>query len=300
MAEEEKKVTSTRTRKKTVKPQEKNVENKKQTTKKSTTKKATTTKKEGETTKKTAGKTATDTKTTSRTRKTTTRTKKTTTTKAPSSAKKATKQAKKEDKRIDKILAEQLAKVELVEEKQKEISKKESEDKKEEVVKNKKKKTYNPEEIAKKIEAKKKMPKEQKRKLYSKIGLNILVACAITLYFIFVNLGFLHIEGEVLITDLKVFSLTLIAVSIIMFENAYSKDSGTLTLYGIEILITAIISLISIYVYIINKDIFMSYIIIASAVIIAYYIIKAIFMTIYAKKEYKKTISDVKEIIDED
>ena len=201
-----------------------------------------------------------------------------------------------------------MAKVELVEEKQEEISKKESEDKKEEVVKNKKKKTYNPEEIAKKIEAKKKMPKEQKRKLYSKIGLNILVACAITLYFIFVNLGFLHIEGEVLITDLKVFSLTLIAVSIIIFENAYSKDSGTLTLYGIEILITAIISLVSIYVYIINKDIFMSYIIIASASrkMQAFFSIflknfkKAIFMTIYAKKEYKKTISDVKEIIDED
>ena len=44
----------------------------------------------------------------------------------------------------------------------------------------------------------------------------------------------------------------------------------------------------------------MSYIIIASATIIVYYIIKAIFIAIHAKKEYKKTISDVKEIIDED
>ena len=164
----------------------------------------------------------------------------------------------------------------------------------------KKKKQYDPAEIAQKIENKKKLPKEEKSKLYRKIIINIIVACAMVLYLIFINLGCMHIEGEVFITDLKVFSLTLIAISIIIFESAYSKDDGGFAIFGIETLVVAIITLVSIYIYILHKENYIIYISVVSLVATVYYILKSIIIGIHGKKEYKKTISDVKEIIEED
>lgn len=227
----------------------------------------------------------------------TTSTKKTTSKKAPSS-KKINKQAKKEDEKIKQILAEQLANIETIEE----ISEKKANNISQELNTKieKKRKKYNPEEIAKKIENKKKLPKEEKGKLYKKIIINIVVAWAIVTYFIFVNLGCLHIQGEVFITDLKVFSLTLIAIAIIIFESAYNKDNGSIAIFGIETLVAAIVTLVSIYMYILHQEIYVMYIAIASFVSIIYYILKSIIIGIHAKREYKKTISDVKEIIEED
>ena len=237
-------------------------------------------------------------KTVSKSTKTADEKTKKTTKKVPSTAKKINKQAKKEDEKIKKILAEQLANIEAIEEnEQKKIEENSQEVK---VSIQKKRKKYNPEEIAKKIENKKKLPTEQRKKIYKKIAINIIIAWAIVIYFIFVNLGSMHIEEEVFITDLKVFSLTIIAIAIIVFENAYNKDSGKTALFGIETFIVAIATLVSIYIYILHKEMFTWYIAISSFTVTIYYLVKSTIIAIHNKKEYKKTISDVKEIIQED
>ena len=120
-----------------------------------------------------------------------------------------------------------------------------------------------------------------------------------TIYFIFLNLGCLNITPESFLVDLKVFSLSLIAVTIMIFENAYNKDSGKIALIGIEFFGVSIITLIAIYVYILHRESFMILTNFVIMLIDLYYIIKATVINIRGKREYKNSISDIKEIIEE-
>src|SRR5699024_12653557 len=67
-------------------------------------------------------------------------------------------------------------------------------------------------------------PKEQKRDILKKVGINLLIALGVAVYFGFIMLGYINIERETYINDLKVFSLVVIALTIILFEQAYNKN----------------------------------------------------------------------------
>ena len=67
------------------------------------------------------------------------------------------------------------------------------------------------------------MPKEQKHAILKKIGFNMLIAVVIVIYFVFMILGFINIERQTYINDLKVFSLVIIALTIILFDNIICK-----------------------------------------------------------------------------
>lgn len=214
------------------------------------------------------------------------------------------KQAKKEDERIKQLIAEQLVKIETMKTEQPKEENKETETIKKKGIKKdqiKSKEKYDPEKIAKSIENKKKLPKEEKRKLYKKMVTNILVASAITIYLIFVILGYINIKPEIFVTDLKVFSISLAVVTIIIFEKAYKKDSDMLAIFGIETFVLAIITLISLYVFIIYPARYVLFIGAFSIVIDLYYIFKSIAIYTIGKKQYKnKNISDVKELVEEE
>ena len=216
------------------------------------------------------------------------------------------KQSKKEDERIKQIIAEQLINIEKMEDKPEKNRKIEQEkinlkhDKNKSQQKVNKKIKYDPEKIAKTIENKKKLPKEEKRKLYKKMFTNIMIACAITIYLIFVNLGFLNIKPEIFVTDLEVFSISLIVVTIIIFEKAYKKDNDTIAIFGIETLLLAIITLISMYIFKIYPEKYMLFIVCFGILFDIYYIIKSIVTYVIGKKIYRNSVSDVKEIVEEE
>ena len=129
--------------------------------------------------------------------------------------------------------------------------------------------------------------------------INIALAIAITIYFIFLNLGSLNIAPQSFLVDLKVFSISLIAITIMIFENAYNKDNGPTAIIGIEFFVISIITLISIYIYILYKDLYIPIINFIIMIINLYYILKATIIYINGKRKYKNSISDVKEIIEE-
>ena len=210
------------------------------------------------------------------------------------------KQAKKDDEKIKQIIAEQLASIENIEKKSKEIE--EIEEQKRNRKKNdiQKIRKYNQEEIEKKIEDKKKLPKDEKKKIRKRVLLNMLLAAVIIIYFIFLNLGSLNIPKESFVVDLKVFSMLLVAITIIIFESAYKKNKGTVALIGVEFFVTAIITLISIYVYILHKDLYVNAINYTIIFVLLYYIIKCIVIHINGRRIYKNGISDVKELIEEE
>lgn len=202
---------------------------------------------------------------------------------------KAVKKSKKTDDRIKQIINEQLNNVDKFEE-VKEVPAKKKKDKKK----------IDEKQIEEQIETAKKMPKDEKKKIYKKVFANIILGIVVTLYFIGIGIGFLNIDGPTFITDLKVFSLSILAIAIILFEFAYGKDDDKTALYGVEMLFVAIMSLVLLYTCILHKDKFIAVANIVACIGILYYLVKSISIYIREKLKWKKTISDVKEIVAEE
>lgn len=248
------------------------------------------TKTKSKTTKKGASKTNTTKKTTTPTEKKTNAKK---TTKSGNTNKveksKAVKKSKKTDDRIKQIINEQLNNVDKFEE-VKEVPAKKKKDKKK----------IDEKQIEEQIETAKKMPKDEKKKIYKKVFSNIILGIVVTLYFIGIGIGFLNIDGPTFITDLKVFSLSILAIAIILFEFAYGKEDDKTALYGVEMLFVAIMSLVLLYTCILHKDKFIAVANIVACIGVLYYLVKSISIYIREKLKWKKTISDVKEIVAEE
>lgn len=248
------------------------------------------TKTKSKTTKKGASKTNTTKKTTTPTEKKNNAKK---TTKSGNTNKveksKAVKKSKKTDDRIKQIINEQLNNVDKFEE-VKEVPAKKKKDKKK----------IDEKQIEEQIETAKKMPKDEKKKIYKKVFANIILGIVVTLYFIGIGIGFLNIDGPTFITDLKVFSLSILAIAIILFEFAYGKDDDKTALYGVEMLFVAIMSLVLLYTCILHKDKFIAVANIVACIGVLYYLVKSISIYIREKLKWKKTISDVKEIVAEE
>lgn len=153
------------------------------------------------------------------------------------------------------------------------------------------------EKIQKEINKQTKLSKDEKKKINKKIFQNIVMAIGIVVYFIFINLGFNNIEESTYLTDLKVFGAVAIGITIILFEKAYKKDSGELIIYGIEMLIIAICTLLTNYIYKFHYSKYM-YIITSIAMLFAvYYVGKSIVIYVKMKNKALKKASDIHKIV---
>ena len=153
------------------------------------------------------------------------------------------------------------------------------------------------EKIQKEINKQTKLSKDEKKKINKKIFQNIVMAIGIVVYFIFINLGFNNIEESTYLTDLKVFGAVTIGITIILFEKAYKKDSGELTIYGIEMLIIAICTLLTNYIY---KFYYSKYIYIITSIAMlfaVYYVGKSIVIYVKMKNKALKKASDIHKIV---
>lgn len=319
-AEQEVKKTTSRGRKPVVKDEEKVEEvkikkpkattKKTSTTKKTVAKKETTSVEEAEPKKKTTRSTtkkSTEPKTKSTTKKETTT--KTTTAKhrKPKEVEKqeseikkdtkkinkssTTKKSKKTDEKIKQIISEQIQNANKIES----IDKIEEE--KEEIARRKQPVKIDEKQMAQKLEQAKIMPKEKKKGIYKRAFENILVAVIVILYFLMMILGYINIPEDAYIKDLKVFSLATIAITIVLFEIAYNKDSGKIAIHGIETLLLSILTLVSMYIYILHRTKFLF--VIMGGVVLAtlYYLVRSIVVIIKEKRKWKDNISDVKDIV---
>lgn len=152
------------------------------------------------------------------------------------------------------------------------------------------------ETIEKEIKKQTIIPKEKMNKIYAKVFENILYAMVILLYFILINIGSTSIRQDIFITDLKVFSITSIIVTICVFEYAYKKESGKYTIHGIELLILSICTLLSIRIYTIYNRKFISAIASIALLFAIYYVGKSIIIYVKEKKKAKKITNDIFKI----
>lgn len=139
--------------------------------------------------------------------------------------------------------------------------------------------------------------KKEKNELYKKLFKNIMIAIVISIYFIFLNLGSVNIENDIFLTDIKVFSMIILGISIIIFEKAYRKDSGELTINAIETLVLASYTLSIIFVTNLFKFDFRYYVLTSSYIFSIYYVFKDIIIYTRENRKYLRELSDISDIV---
>lgn len=138
---------------------------------------------------------------------------------------------------------------------------------------------------------------ENDKSIRKKIFENLIIAVAIMLYFIVIHFTYLRLEENILLNITKTASLIVLFLSIAIFEIAYHKDSGKITIYGIEILVLSIQTL-TIW-NVINKidTSFQTYIVFSAYAFAIYYILKSMLIYTNEKRKYLKSLSDIHEIV---
>ena len=119
-------------------------------------------------------------------------------------------------------------------------------------------------------------------------------------YFIAINFIYYKLEKSTLLLILKILSMTILAIGIILLEIAYRKDSGRRAINAIEILILAGHTLSIAHVVQVQKFGFANYILVSSYLFSVYYLFKAICTYTKEKRDYLKSLSDIKEIVAND
>lgn len=155
----------------------------------------------------------------------------------------------------------------------------------------------NVKKLEKQIKNRKEIPKEEENKMNKKVFENILIADIIMLFLYFIALGSLNIETSIFITDLKVFSISLIVFTIILFEYSYRKEKGNICIHGIECFFLAVFILSSIYLYNMYFKDFNLIITFTSYIFAIYYTGKSMIVYRKMEKEYIASLSDIEEII---
>ena len=156
------------------------------------------------------------------------------------------------------------------------------------------------EKIVEQITEKRKMTSEVKSGIYKRIMRNGLAVLGMILYMVIINIGYIFANVEVTAILMKVFAMVAIVLTVAVFEVAYRKDSGKITIVGMEMLVFSIIVLYIPQIYANFDKKFCVQMIFIPSFCAVYYIAKCIIIYIKTEKHYQNNLSDVKEIIKED
>ena len=143
----------------------------------------------------------------------------------------------------------------------------------------------------------KKLTPELKKKIRRIFGKNIFIIGLILIYMALLTLAFYKMELNTLSTDLKVLSTGFLVFAIIKFEQGYKNDNEGIFLTGIELLVLAIITLFMTVLISTDEHFFQSIIMGISIFVAVYYIVKSFVIRGKIKKQHKKQVSDVRDIV---
>ena len=135
------------------------------------------------------------------------------------------------------------------------------------------------------IEKKRKLPREVKENIKTKIFHTLLAAVIILAYLVAINLMYYKFEHAIFEQYMKYFALAIIMVTVVEIEVAYRKDSKMLTLIGIELFLCAVLSLYIPYIYLHTTAYLRNSIMILPAVLLIYYAFKS--FVIYKRRSRK-------------
>ena len=149
-------------------------------------------------------------------------------------------------------------------------------------------------ETLEKINKERKLDKKTKEKIQKKVLKNFILATVILLFFIALKLMAINLDKNISILIYKISSIILLIITLILFETAYKKDSNTLAITSIEILLVTITALLTPYILISKNSIFSSIIGVYFAI---YYVIKNFMIYKKEKNKYLKEKNDIAQIV---
>lgn len=129
---------------------------------------------------------------------------------------------------------------------------------------------------------------------------NILIAVVIMVYFIGINSMYYKLEKNNLLIILKILSMVILLLGIIILEIAYRKENGRLGINAIEIIVLAGHILSTAHIVALQKFHFANYILVSSYLFSIYYLFKAVFVYTKERRDYLRSLSDIKEIVAND
>lgn len=168
---------------------------------------------------------------------------------------------------------------------------------KRELKKEEKLKQENIRKLDEELRQRKKIPQDYKRKIRKQIILNVITIFVITLFLCSINIMSLYIETQIYLNCLRIISIVVAIIAIIYFELGYRKDNEKLFLYGGEILVLAVITLFSIYLYYMFFEQYTNILIYITVAFAIYYLIKILIIKSRMKKQYYKEQNDIKDIV---
>lgn len=143
----------------------------------------------------------------------------------------------------------------------------------------------------------KKITPELKEKMRKILLKNVLIIIGILLYLLILTLAFYKMELNTLATDLKVISVGFLVLAIMKFEKGYREDKEGIFLTGVEALVLALITLFMTALISVDEQIFKNIILGIGLITTIYYLLKTYVLRRKIKKEHKKKISDVRDIV---
>lgn len=152
-------------------------------------------------------------------------------------------------------------------------------------------------ELGNKIKEERKLPEDRKKDIYINVLRNIITAVLLTVYFFGVNLINLYMDSDTFAYQINAFSIILLVATIVIFEKAYNKDDDRTALLGIEIMFLALVTLFLRYVTTKYSLDYMVCLASLTGIFVVYYIIKSVVTYVKEKKQYIKSLSDIKEIV---
>ena len=138
------------------------------------------------------------------------------------------------------------------------------------------------------------------KKVSFKVYRNILIAVVIMVYFIGINSMYYKLEKNNLLIILKILSMVILLLGIIILEIAYRKENGRLGINAIEIIVLAGHTLSTAHIVALQKFHFANYILVSSYLFSIYYLFKAVFVYTKERRDYLRSLSDIKEIVAND
>ena len=145
-----------------------------------------------------------------------------------------------------------------------------------------------------KISEKMKLNPEVKHVILKKVLNNFLIALGILLLFIGLIIISRTLKKDTTLLVYKVCSILLFTITLFIFEWAYKKDNDNLCVYGIEMLILSITTLLTPYIFLERPNTFT---LIVGDYFTAYYILKNLVVYKKEKNKYVKEQNDIKQII---
>ena len=144
----------------------------------------------------------------------------------------------------------------------------------------------------------KKITPELKQKRKNILFKYLVIIVLIILYLRIISLAFYDMELNALSVYLKIISIIFLIFSIYKFEQGYRKDNESIFLEGVELLVLALISLFMTAFISFDEHAFFNIVIGIGIFATIYYLLKAYILRRKIKKEHKKNINDIRDIIE--